>query len=154
MNAFAGKERPILFSAPMIRAILEAHKEGLTYVEIAKKLGLKSKFHVQRICQKHGVTRPAKRRPGMATGSKNPAWKGGRRVRPDGYVMVWTPEGERLEHQIVMEKHLGRRLKPGEVVHHRDGNKQNNRVKNLELTTQSKHIREHLPAMHKARYDR
>ena len=38
-----------------------------------------------------------------------------------------------LEHRYVMEKHLGRKLKPGEEVHHLDFNPHNNTVENLVL---------------------
>jgi hypothetical protein len=90
----------------------------------------------------------------VLVGNKSPAWTGGRRKRIDGYIAVWTPTGERLEHQVIMEQKLGRPLSPGEVIHHIDGNKANNAPENLQLTTQSKHIREHLVEMHAARYGR
>ncbi len=45
----------------------------------------------------------------------------------------------RSVHVVVMEQHIGRRLLPGEVVHHKDENKQNNDLSNLELTTRSEH---------------
>lgn len=52
----------------------------------------------------------------------------------------------RHEHRVIMEEYLGRELSPEEVVHHIDGNKQNNDISNLKLMTRSEHIREHLEA--------
>ena len=43
------------------------------------------------------------------------------------------------EHRIVMELHLGRRLKEGEVIHHIDGDKTNNNLNNLFLTDKKNH---------------
>lgn len=38
---------------------------------------------------------------------------------------------------------LGRKLKKGEIVHHKDGNKKNNDPKNLQVMTQSEHCKVH-----------
>ena len=47
-------------------------------------------------------------------------------------------------HREVMEQKLGRKLKSGEVVHHKDENKRNNDPDNLELKANySEHMKQH-----------
>lgn len=54
----------------------------------------------------------------------------------------------RHTHRIVAEEKIGRPLKPGEVVHHIDGNHRNNDPDNLAVMAQSEHI-----ALHRAQGD-
>ncbi|MCP1545360.1 HNH endonuclease signature motif containing protein [Methylorubrum extorquens] len=162
----AGKDRPIIFSAAERNRLCNADRViklpdaeighryicGETIAELARHFRV-SNPTIAKALSRLGIARRApKPRPGRFSGSNNPAWTGGRRQRADGYWLVWTPEGERLEHRVAVEKDLGRRLADDEIVHHRDGDKSNNDPSNLQVMCQREHARHHAPEMHAARY--
>lgn len=70
-------------------------------------------------------------------GPAHPNWKGGRYLRPDGYVILNREGTSIMEHVAVMSEHLGRPLYEGETVHHRNGVRNDNKIKNLELRASS-----------------
>ncbi|KKN13766.1 hypothetical protein LCGC14_1003160 [marine sediment metagenome] len=60
-----------------------------------------------------------------------------------GYLSA-TVNGVRVrQHRWVMEKHLRRKLERREIVHHVNHDGHDNRIENLEVMTQSEHIRLH-----------
>jgi hypothetical protein len=79
-------------------------------------------------------------------GPKSPNWRGGRTHRA-GYIFVHIPRdhpfaamrsvhGYVPEHRLKVATFLGRALEDGEVVHHINGDSEDNRLDNLQLRRQ------------------
>jgi hypothetical protein len=82
----------------------------------------------------------------------NPNWRGGRSIASNGYVLIRVGiahhladvRGYAYEHRIIAEQKIGRKLKRGEIPHHINEVKTDNRPENIEvLPSRAHHAAKH-----------
>lgn len=110
--------------------------------EIAADLGC-CHTTVLKALRRHGIAARAsgRMRPGRqrSTATLSLGENGESRLTTGGgYILIWCPDspstmssGYMYEHRMVAERTLGRPLQPGEIVHHRNRKRDDNRPENL-----------------------
>jgi len=110
------------------------HQEKLLLSEIAELCSVQTNT-IYRWFKKLGLKArsPSERHIGKWNGR----WKGGTYLRKhskDRYIRIVRKNGKAVvEHRLIMENHLGRKLTKEETIHHLDGDCTNNNIKNLLL---------------------
>lgn len=103
------------------------------------------------------LSEEARRKIAEAKRSKFNGLNGYGHIKPHckGYVLAYAPlhphahaDGYIMLHTIIMERSIGRYLKENEVVHHKNRNRQDNRIENLELMDKKKHMSMHMKERH------
>jgi len=120
--------------------ILKMYDGGLSAVAIARKLKC-WRGTIEKVLKEMGIKRIRR-----ADLQHNSRWNGGTFTDKRGYVYQKdrSHPGRNSHnyvqvHRLVMEEIIGRPLKKEEIVHHKNGVKNDNRPKNLEIKLRSNH---------------
>lgn len=119
--------------------IIEMYAAGMSSIDISLKIK-RSHGYVLRHVRVAGIVRTSGQTLRIKA-SRNPKVV---RVTPGGYAVISVEGCDKLLHRIIVESCIGRGLGRKEHIHHKDGNKLNNNIENLEIISQTLHNRKHL----------
>lgn len=87
-------------------------------------------------------------------GRNAPHWKGGIKIDKDGYILIWKPDhhyansqGYVRKHRLVYEEFYRCCLLSWILIHHKDSDKQNNNINNIEPMSRRQHRNHHFPKL-------
>jgi hypothetical protein len=138
-----GVSQSTVRSAANAAGVLRSREEGIRLAAQQGRLGSGMKGARRSFADSH---KAAMRVAAQARGERMAA---GESLKPNGYVEITRGENKgRSKHRVVAEEMLGRAILPGEVVHHKDGNRANNSPSNLEVMTRAEHTSLHRRERH------
>lgn len=118
--------------------VVSRYAAGASRESIKKILGLHSGHAIDRVLKSSGAVIEIR----QAQGENHHSWKGGH-VDVNGYRHVrlrksdpfhsMTSNGYMMEHRLVVARDLGRVLERHETVHHKNGDRADNSLDNLQL---------------------
>lgn len=136
-----GGRRRKNYSGEQIQDMRERWEGGESQGSIATSYGC-SQVVVSRLLQKVGADKDV--RPGAPRGSAHWSWAGGVTVTEDGYLLEKVAPDDSMfvmanrmgyvpQHRLIIARSLGRPLSRHETVHHINGQRDDNRLSNLQL---------------------
>ena len=139
-----------------------AHKKRSLQCETCHRefLGRDEPNHRARFCSHSCASRDPYAMRGIVgkAGSDHPRWKGGLTKSTRGYWYVKLPGHHRADKQgyvkradLALEEKIGRPLERGELAHHINSDKEDDRHENLELHTVESHNLLHAARLRKPR---
>lgn len=133
------------FTPEQLEDVIARWHAGEAQTRIAKDFGTDQTV-ISRLLIANGIEPGPRKR--NQRGENNSRWAGGRTSNASGYhavrvdpadplAVMRMQNGYVMEHRLVMARHLGRPLVSDESVHHVNGDRQDNRLENLELWVRS-----------------
>jgi hypothetical protein len=121
------------------KQVIKLYKSGMPSEEVAKAVGYDGS-NVRRILRMHGLMRSLEDAAIARFDRKGPRTIS---ISAYGYRQYFRGNKRIYEHRDIAEQILGRALRSDETVHHKNGNKTDNRPENLEVISCSEHMRLH-----------